>query len=422
MKVDSTVSSGRRAGILLLCMLSMIVDGYDMQIMGYVAPSLLLEWQVPRTALTPVFSAGVIGMLVGSLLCGHVSDRYGRRRVLLLAMIWITAAMLAVVGAGSLSQLAVLRFLGGIGMGAVVPNAVALGGEFSAARHRATTMMTITCGYLIGALLCGVVTSGLVSQFGWQAVFVAGGATSLLLAVLIAVALPESPQFLAMRAARSAGSGRALTAAPPRASVGALFEPPFLVATLLLWSAYFLNLLAVFFFSSWLPVLTSDTGHTANQAIVAGTALWAGGIAGTLSLGWAIDRYGFGRVVASVYLLATVGIVATGWLLRVFPLALVAILVVGFCIMGAQAALNAFAATLYPTSVRTTGMGWALGIGRFGSIVGPIVGGQLIGLRLPPETLFAVAAIPTALAMLVVLPMRHRDTMQPDHAEVVRAS
>ncbi|CAJ0723171.1 MULTISPECIES: MFS transporter [Ralstonia] len=161
-------------------------------------------------------------------------------------------------------------------------------------------MMTITCGYLIGALLCGVAASGPVSQFGWRAVFVAGGVTSLLLAVVIAAALPESPQFVAMRAARKAGLVRASAFVLRRASIGALFEPPFRVATLLLWSAYFLNLLAVFFFSSWLPFLTSDTGHTAHQAIVAGTALWAGGIAGTLSLGWAIDRYGFGRVVASV--------------------------------------------------------------------------------------------------------------------------
>ncbi|WP_175693945.1 MFS transporter [Burkholderia ambifaria] len=207
-----------------------------------------------------------------------------------------------------------------------------------------------------------------------------------------------------------------------RVSVAALLAPAFVVATLLLWSAYFLNLLAVFFFSSWLPVLTSASGHTARQAIVAGAALWAGGIAGTLSLGWAIDRYGFGRLLASTYLVATLGIVATGYVMRVFPAALVTISIVGFCIMGAQAALNAFAATLYPTSIRTTGMGWALGIGRLGSIAGPVIGGQLIGLRLPTETLFIAAAIPTALAMLVVLPMRPRDAMHADAAAAAATS
>lgn len=407
--------------IILLCTLSMILDGYDVQVMGYVAPALLAEWGLQKTALTPVFSAGVIGMLVGSLLSGLASDRYGRRSVLLASMLGVSVGMLATPYAASPAQLIIIRFLTGLAMGAIVPNAVSLGGEYSPARLRATLMMTITCGYLVGAMFCGLVAALILPGFGWRAVFVAGGLASLVLCVAMARWMPESLQFLALRPERrqetlhgvrqlypdlSLQSDVELAGAAPQVHGGRLaelFHRKYRRSTLLLWAIYFLNLLAVFFLASWLPILLRDAGHSAPQAILAGAALWGGGIAGTLSLGWAIDRFGYGRVLSAVYLLATAGILATGVFLSHLPLAMMAIAISGFAVMGAQAALNALAATLYPTHIRATGVGWGLGIGRLGSVVGPIVGGELIGLGWDAATLLAAVAIPTGVAMLAAL-------------------
>ncbi len=412
--------------IILMCTLSMILDGYDVQVMGYVAPALLAEWGLQKAALTPVFSAGVIGMLFGSLLSGLASDRYGRRSVLLASMLWVTVGMLATAYAGSLTQLIIIRFLTGLAMGAIVPNAVSLGGEYSPARLRATLMMTITCGYLVGAMLCGVIAAVILPGFGWRAVFIAGGVASLVLCVAKARWMPESLQFLALRPERrqealhrvrqlypelSIRTDAELSGVPPKVRGGRLielFHRGYWRNTLLLWATYFLNLLAVFFLASWLPILLRDAGHSASQAIFAGAALWGGGIAGTLSLGWAIDRFGYGRVLSAVYLLATTGIVATGLFLSHLPLAMMAIAVSGFSVMGAQAALNALAATLYPTHIRATGVGWGLGMGRLGSVVGPIIGGELISLRWDSAALLAAAAIPTCFAILAAFPLGDR--------------
>ncbi|WP_201524856.1 MFS transporter, partial [Bordetella pseudohinzii] len=322
--------------------------------------------------------------------------------------------------------LIIARFLTGLAMGAIVPNAVSLGGEYSPIRLRATLVMMIACGYQVGAMLCGFIAAVILPEFGWRAVLVAGGAASLLLSIAMAVWMPESLQFLALRPERRQEALRRLRQLCPELSIrpdatlsgippiihggrlAELFHQRYRRNTLLLWSTYFMNLLAVFFLASWLPILLRDAGHSAQQAIFASAALWGGGIVGTLSLGWVIDRFGYGRVLAGVYLLATSGIFATGVFLSQLPLSMLAIAISGFSVMGAQAALNALGATLYPTHIRATGIGWALGMGRLGSVVGPIVGGQLISIYSDSTTLLAAAAIPTCIAMFAVFPIGDR--------------
>lgn len=415
-----------QVSVILMCTLSMILDGYDVQVMSYVAPALLAEWGFQKTALTPIFTASVVGMLAGSLLSGLAADKYGRRAVLLTSTLWVTVGMLATSFAGTLTQLIIARFLTGLAMGAIVPNAVSLGGEYSPVRLRATLVMMIACGYQVGAMLCGFIAAVILPEFGWRAVLVAGGAASLLLSIAMALWMPESLQFLALRPERRQEALRRVRQLCPELSIrpdatlsgippiihggrlAELFHQRYRRNTLLLWSTYFLNLLAVFFLASWLPILLRDAGHSAQQAIFASAALWGGGIVGTLSLGWVIDRFGYGRVLAGVYLLATSGIFATGVFLSQLPLAMLAIAISGFSVMGAQAALNALGATLYPTHIRATGIGWALGMGRLGSVVGPIVGGQLISIYSDSTTLLAAAAIPTCIAIFAVFPIGDR--------------
>lgn len=419
--IDSRPFGRFQFKVFILCALCMILDGFDIQIMGYIAPSLLSEWGVEKSALTPVFSAGLFGMLLGSTGLGMISDRFGRRPVLIGSMLWIGLCMLVTPHVQSVEQLMVLRLLTGIGMGAVVPNAVALGGEYSPKRARAAIMMSITCGYLLGAVLCGLICAVMVPEFGWRSTFYAGGVASIVLSLLMIKSLPESLQFLALNSkhwGRAVAylqrmvpdqyiSNNAVLVSPSpqsqRTSVRELFRSGLLVGTLQIWTIYFMNLLAVFFLASWLPVMLGEAGHSSQQAILAGSMLWGGGIAGTLLLGWAIDRRGFAPVLGGSYIVATIAIAAIGQFLGDLPLALLAIAIAGFCVMAGQAAMNAFSATFYPTHIRATGVGWGLGMGRVGAIVGPVIGGQLMLLGWSSDLLYLMAAIPTLIAAILVL-------------------
>jgi AAHS family 4-hydroxybenzoate transporter-like MFS transporter len=401
--------------LLLTCAAVLFVDGFDTQAIGYVAPELVREWGLTRAALGPVFSAGLFGLMIGALIFGPLADRIGRKRIVVLSTAAFGLGTLATVFANDTTTLIALRFLTGLGLGGAMPNAVALTSEFSPHRRRATMVMTMFCGFSVGAALGGLIAAALIPHFGWRSVFLIGGLAPLLFAPFLAFRLPESVRFLALsgrqddRVATLLGRiAPGVDFAPgtrfavhepklPGLPVAHLFSQGRAKVTLLLWVVFFMSLLDLYFLSNWLPTVLNDLGASVSMAAVVGAMLQVGGVVGTFTLGHFIDRFSF-RALALTYLLAAVAVAAIGYSGHSTGLATLAIFCAGFCIVGGQIASNALAATYYPTSARSTGIGWALGIGRAGSIVGPLVGGALIALAWGTQSLFLAAAVPALVA------------------------
>ena len=420
--IDNSRFSGFQIFTLVLCALSVLMDGFDVQVIGYVAPAIIREWKVDRASLGPVFVAGLAGLLIGSLLLSMLADKIGRRPVLIGSTFFFAVCMVATAHVSSMNELMVLRFVTGLGLGSILPNAMALAGEYTPLRKRVTVLMVVSVGFTVGAVLAGFVAAAVIPRWGWQGVFYVGGALPLIVAVLMLVNLPESLQFLVLRG-NDRGVRRWLRRIDPaipveenalfrvneRAEKGApvvqLFTEGRTKMTLLLWGVNLLNLLNLYFLSNWLPTIVHAAGLSLSNAVLAGTALQVGGTVGAVLLGLVIDRAGFRRVLIPCFLVASVSIFMIGRPGMELPLLFAAIVITGFSIVGGQSAINALAANYYPTALRSTGIGWGLGVGRFGSMLGPIVGGELIRMGLPNSTIFLTLAMPAVLSAVLVWAM-----------------
>ena len=395
--------------LLLTCAAVLFLDGFDTQAIGYVAPALAKEWGLTKGALGPVFSAGLFGLMIGALIFGPLADRVGRKKIIIFSTLAFGLGTLATAFIDDVNTLLAIRFLTGLGLGGAMPNAVAMTSEFSPHRRRATMVMIMFCGFSVGAALGGLLAAAMIPQFGWRSVFFVGGLAPLALVPVLAWRLPESVRFLALtgrahervgellrRMAPGAGfaPGTQFTVHEPELAglpVLHLFRERRTVVTLLLWVVFFMSLLDLYFLSNWLPTVLNDLGASVSASAAIGSMLQVGGVVGTFALGSVIDRFSF-RALALVYFAAVFAVGAIGQLGHSVVLVTAAIFCAGFCIVGGQIAANALAATFYPTAVRATGVGWALGIGRVGSIVGPLVGGALLAAKWSTGSVFMAAA------------------------------
>ena len=419
--IDHRPINGRQLALLVLLGLTVLLDGADTQAIGYVAPAIIRDWGISRAALGPVFGAGLLGMLLGSLVLSVLADKIGRRPVIIGATLFFAIGTLATTQVATIDQLRALRFITGLGLGGIMPNAMALAGEYSPARHRVTLMMLVSCGFTGGAMLGGLAAAALIPAWGWRAVFVVGGIVPLIFAAWAIPALPESLQFLVLRKRGTdqvrRWIGKILPDAadhpgeftvPERAAEGApmveLFREGRAAVTTLLWIIAFLDLLVLYFLSNWLPTLAQDAGLTTSQAVLLGTTLQLGGVIGTVVMGPLIDRGGFYRVLAPSLFAAAVAIALFGAGVPHLVLFLVAV-VAGFGAIGSTPGLNALAATIYPTSLRSTGIGWSLGIGRIGAIVGPVLAGALLAAGWTSQRIYVGVALVTGAAALFLLAM-----------------
>jgi MFS transporter, AAHS family, 4-hydroxybenzoate transporter len=410
-------------GLVGLCALTLAFDGFDTQAIGYVAPSLVKDWNAPKSALGPIFSAGLFGLLIGSLVVGPLGDRVGRRSVLLGSTLWFGCGALATTTAGSLDQLFWLRFLTGLGLGGALPTTVALVSEYAPKRRRATLITIMFCGFSIGAALGGVFASQIVPRYGWRAVFLVGGIGPLMLVPLMFWTLPESLRvlvgrrdsrariqaiFARMNLPRGAWPERLIIPAEDRLSgfpVLRLGAEGRAAPTLCLWVAFFMNLLSLYFITNWLPIIGNDAGLTVDQAVLVTALFQVGGTVGAVIVGRLTDSIRPQWILGLVFLGAAGLIAGMGSAGSRYPLLAALSFGAGFCVVGGQTGANALAGTFYPASVRSTGVGWALGIGRFGAVVGPLIGGMLLAAKLPTRDLFAVGAIPSLCAALAILAM-----------------
>jgi MFS transporter, AAHS family, 4-hydroxybenzoate transporter len=400
----------------VLCALAVLMDGFDAQAMGFVAPTLLGQWHITRVTLSPILSSGLVGMLAGALLFGPLGDRLGRKRILVFCTVWFGIGSLLTARVNSVDAMLWLRLVTGFGLGGAMPNATALTSEYMPRRLRATGVMLMFFGFSMGAAIGGFVAAGLISRYGWQSVFVVGGLLPLVTAVALLVALPESIRFLLLKGGeeqRVAGLLRKVAPSAPAAAgfarveerkagfpVSQLFTERRARTTLLLWIVFFMSLLDLYFLNSWLPTVIHDAGVPLEQAIVITALFQVGGAAAAIVLGRVVDRQMSYGVLAWVYLGAAICVFLIGMVSGTVAIETAAVFAAGFCVIGGQTCSNSLAAESYPTMLRSTGVGWALGIGRIGSIVGPVLGGLLLSFDWGMRRVFLAAAAPALIAAL----------------------
>jgi len=422
--VDSSNIGSFPIGIGALCGMCLMIDRFDVQAMGYPAPALIKDWQIPRAAMGPVFSAALVGILVGSLTFSTVADKIGRRPMLITATLFFSILTFLTSQAASINQLLAIRFVAGVGLGGIMPNALALIGEFSPSRKRVALMMLVGNGFNLGAALGGFMAAWLIPNFGWRSVFYFGGAVPLVICLLMIFFLPESLQLMVMRGTDRRKITQAVKKFNPAAAVDDnteyvvkeekkggvpamhLFSNGRGVVTVLMWSVFFLNLLNLYLLASWLPTLMSQLGYVTSTAVLVGTMLQAGGTIGGFLFPAITARVGLTPTLTMGFGLAALSIAGIGQFGATIGLMFVVVFLAGWGILGGQNGLNALAGSYYPTYLRSTGMGWCLGIGRIGGIVGPLFAGQLIKRNLPQSQLFLAAASLALLEMVIIFALR----------------
>jgi AAHS family 4-hydroxybenzoate transporter-like MFS transporter len=365
--------------------------------------------------LGPVFSAGLVGTVLGALLIAPLADRIGRKTALLACIALFGICSLLTAAATDLQQVMIVRLIGGLGLGGATPIAVAVGAEYSPQRSRATIVMLVYCGYAIGAAGGGLISAYLLTAMTWHAVFILGAALPLLLLIAIWLWLPESITYLAYRGTRNdliAAYARRIdpaTTIDPSGvlevedkaqgfPVAQLFAGGRTPRTLWLWLMFVTNILSLYFMISWFPTLATTAGVDVSSALVAASLIQVGSIFGTLTLAalarrietFVVMTIGYAGGALALVLIAIAG-GSVAYLMAVAFLA-------GFFVIGTQTGANAVSALVYPPSIRSTGVGWALGIGRLGAIAGPYVGGELIALHWSSRDLFMAAAAPAVIA------------------------
>ncbi len=422
--LDNSPVGSLQKRVFMLCMACLIMDGFDVQAMGYAAPALLADWGAERSLLGPVFAAANFGVLIGSLAFSMLADKIGRRPVIIYATLFFSVLTIATAYAQNMEQMLWLRFISGIGLGSIIPNATALVGEFSPKKSRVALVMCITVGFTAGAAIGGFVAALLIPAFGWRSVFIFGGAVPLAIALIMFWGLPESLQFLAVRKKGFDQLARWLKQLAPTLKVDAntqfvanetsragvtflqLFRDGRAGFTILLWIVNFMNILMLYSLSNWLPTIVTGMGYDQQTAVLVGTVLQVGGTIGTFGLAWLIGRRGFLPMLTVTFGLAMVSIALIGQPGISLVLLGIVVFIAGWCVVGGQPGLNALSASYYPTYLRSTGVGAGLGIGRVGAIVGPYIGGVLLGREWGPQELFYAAALPALVSTIVMLVMR----------------
>jgi AAHS family 4-hydroxybenzoate transporter-like MFS transporter len=418
--IDSRPMSRLQYMTVLLCILIAVLDGFDTQTIGFLAPSIAARLHIPLSQFGPVFSAGLIGLMVGAVACGTLADRYGRKKVLIASTLSFGACAALTTMATTLPEFVVIRFLTGIGLGGAMPNVVAIASEFSPRRSARISVTLLFSGMPAGAVLGGLASAALLPHYGWQALFYLGGLLPVVIALAVARWMPESVRYLIARGGSQQRVREIIRRIAPdldtgditfsdharrsaRVSPRHLFSDGRAPATLFLWLPYFLNLMVLYFSISWLPAVLVLNGKDVSIGIEAITAFSVGGILSSLVQGKLMNRFNVTPVLFSEFLLYMAFVAVLALLPLDRTSVLICTLGAGFAVQGAQAGLNALAAEIYPVWMRATGVGWALGVGRVGSILGPVAGTMMLAEHWNSRQIFLTGLIPGAIAAAALL-------------------
>jgi benzoate transport len=393
-----------------------MLDGFDILAMSFAASGVKAEWHLQDGQLGALLSAGLIGMGLGSLILGPCADRFGRRAVVLFSVALAGLGMLAAALSDSYATLLALRAITGLGIGGTIASVAVIVSEYAPDRWRGTALAAYSTGYPVGATLGGALTAYAIPHFGWRSAFVIGGVMSLLLLPLAWARLPESVDSLLTR--RPPGALEKINAllqkmrqAPvarlpeldrssERLDYGAQLRILLVPRTLLVWAMFFCTMAGFYFIVSWTPRLLTAAGLSATQGLTGGVLLNLGGIAGCGGYALIASRFDNHRLLLGSLIGSALLIVAFALTLSDLSLALWTALALGIITNGAMAGLYAVGPPLYPTAVRATGMGWAIGIGRLGAILAPLAVGALLERGWSGAELYRLFCIPFALAAI----------------------
>ncbi|RAR67785.1 MFS transporter [Paraburkholderia unamae] len=405
--------------ILILCFCIVTADGYDAAAIGFIAPALTQDWGIPRTELGVVMSAALVGLGLGSVLGGPIADRIGRKSVLVVSVACFGVWTLIAANSHTVFSLTVFRLLTGLGLGAAMPNTVALMSEYAPERLRSMTVNVMYCGFSVGLIAGGAASAWLIPHVGWQSILVIGGAVPIFLSFVLLVFLPESVQFLAVRHGTREKIERILKRIAPhaslenchfvassasaskatgRAALALILSRDYRARTFLLWTAYFTSLIVYYLLTNWMPTLFRDLGFSTEHSMLIASLFPLGGLIGNPVTGWLMDRVNANRTIVYAYVLVAVLVVLIGQSVG-NELALgVLIFLCGALATSASTSLSAYAAQIYPTEGRSTGVAWMQGVGRFGGVAGSFAGAALLGLGWHLGDVFTLLAVPALIS------------------------
>jgi benzoate transport len=415
--------TARQILVVATCFILNMLDGMDVLILSYVAPALSADWQVSPESLGVVFSAGLAGMAAGGLLIAPLADRFGRRKLILASLIMMALAMFGSSIATSIFELIASRFVVGIGIGTVLASMAALTAEYAPAKHRTFAVGFLQAGYPVGATITGFVVASQVATHGWQAMLLGAAILCAVAIPLVWLLLPESIAFLLSRQPKGAldkanrllvsiGQPR-LDALPPQnvsaahhAGVRGLLSDGRASSTILLWLAIIFSFMTLYFVISWIPKLAVEAGLPAKDAIYAGAIYNIGAFFGTSSIGLVAMRFDLRKLILTYMVLAAAALVVFGSVAMPLVATLATAFLIGVFVQGGFNGCYPLAASLYPPEARGTGIGWAMGVGRIGAVIGPMLGGFLLAAKVSLPVIFGIFAVPVVLAGLCAAMIR----------------
>ena len=423
--IDNSSITGTQILVIFIALILNMLDGFDVTAMAFTVNSIGEQLEITPDRLGIVFSVALAGMMIGAMFIAPLSDILGRRKMIMICVTSIGLSVFLTGFATTLWELIVLRVITGLGVGGMLASLAAITSEFTPVKYRSLAVVTVTAGFPLGATLGGFVAAPLIPAYGWESVFFAGGAATMLMLAAVYFLVPESLQFLITR--RPEGALDKLNAilirlkksevdALPeidleahsdKANVFSLLTKERRVKTLNLWTCFFFCFICLYFMLSWIPKLVVNSGLTESEGVYASVAFNGGAVIGILILGWISARVGLSKII---------GIFLTGGAIGMILFAvasganylLLSLFVIGVLLQGGFTGMYAVSAKIYPTEVRTTGVGWAIGLGRFGAVVGPYVGGVLIARGISMETNFIIFAIPLLISGLLAFVLRVR--------------
>ncbi|MEQ1811300.1 MAG: MFS transporter [Terricaulis sp.] len=416
--VDDGKLSGFQILIIALCAFVALIDGFDTQAIGFVAPVMAADLGIDLPHFGPVFSAALFGGLIGAAGFGALADRLGRRTTLMVTVTLFAAGSLLTATATDLNYLIGYRLLAGLGLGGAMPSLVALASEYSPKKTRTTLVTAMFCGFPLGAVIGAVISAPLIGIYGWKWIFVVGGVVPLLFLPIIALFIPESLRWLLDRG-RRADADRILMkmrkpALPTDLPVlsAAVVKPSYLrslfgdgraIGTVLLACVFFVSLSISYLLVSWLPSIAVEAGHSLRLAVMTVAILNLSGIVGSLVIGSISDRVGPFAIVSSGYAIGAVGIFALTLLNQSTSAVFIFAFVAGLLCIGAQMCLVAVSALFYPVAMRGAGAGWCMSMGRVGASAGPLIGAAFIGEGDPTQVFRLVALLAACAGVGVFL-------------------
>ncbi|MGE3334507.1 MAG: MFS transporter [Rhodospirillaceae bacterium] len=429
--IDSRKAGGYQIRTFLLCFVLFLIDGFDTQAIAYVAPSIARDWNIPAAQFGPIFALGLLGSTLGMMVIGWAGDQFGRKIALLPSLVLFGGASVLTSYASTSEELMALRLLTGVGLGGAMPNILAIATEYAPSKIRSSVSTVVFSGYPLGIVLGGLISSVIIPVWGWQTVFLAGGASALAAVPVAYILLPESIRFLVLRKRSPPKIAAILQRIAPgsfRADardfvvveqpvVGKpivdLFTQGRARGTAMIWTLYFASLFWAYFMLNWLPLILRETAVPDRLTVLAPAILNLAGIVGCVVLGRFIDRRGPLAVMWPAYILGAAFTAAIGFVLHSAPLVLASIVLAGLFAMGAQFCIVAIASAFYGTVHRAAGIGWAIGVGRIGSIVGSLFGGAIIGRLSGPHEIFVYAALAPLFAAVIVFAMLLAGVVRP---------